>query len=307
MPKEVPLLKISISGPTIRPGRIAIPILLKLCQEAQAAVNRQAISIEAKKSDKPAPDLLLRECALELIGLKRGSTTLEFAPANKQMSLFPELASARIDAVSAVATTLRDVNQKRGKWRPPDPRVLDTLDELGGLFSSGVNKLKWIVPRQNGHKGARAEFVPAPLNKVKRRKQKFLDLEGPAAVQAAGPIVPSEAVTPGAHPVALQTPSVQESFLEGLLEAGEGKVRITPTFGAPATIRYSADKADSVLEAVHKPVRVRVDPKSRTLVDIEVTASGAIDTRLFWIPKSTDQIVAEQSVQVVADVNAFRN
>ncbi len=175
-PKERPLLTISISGPEVKPGRISVPVLLKLCQEAQAAISRQAEANEARRSETPSTDLVHRECTLELIALKRGSTTLDFARANKQVSLLPEMAAVSIEAASAVATTLLAASQKRGKWKPSDPGVLDALDDLGSIFDAGIDKVKWIVPRQNGHRRTAAEFVPATLRRVAASPSRSLRL-----------------------------------------------------------------------------------------------------------------------------------
>jgi hypothetical protein len=298
IPKEQPLLKISISGPGVKPGRIKLPVLFKICQEAQAAVNRQAEAIEASMSEKPLPESVLRDCTLELIALKKGSTTLDFAPASKQPFLIPEMASVGIDAVSAVATTMRAASRKRGKWKAPDPNVLDVLDDLGEVFTQGVNKLKWIVPRQNGHRGTRAEFDPATLLRVKRRKQESLPLHGQVVPYIAAEAEPLAATVP--------PPPFQESFLEGMLELGDGKVRITPATGAPTTLSYAADKFENILGALHKPVRVKVDAKARKLVDIEITgAFRDFDTSSFFEAKGIEQLIAEQRVQPIADLSVL--
>jgi len=100
---------------------------------------------------------------------------------------------------------------------------------------------------------------------------------------------------------------VQESFLEGLLEAVEGKVRITPAAGPPSTLSYDADKFENILIALHKPVRVRVDPKApRKIVDIEVTEIPTLlDTAGFFHSRSIDQLIAEQHIQPIADITVL--
>ena len=298
MGKERPLLKITISGPGVKPGRISLPILQKICQEAQEAVNRQAQAIEAKVGGKPASEVVVRECTLELIALKKGSTTLDFGPASKQLSLLPEMQSLGFDAVNAVATTLRAVSKARGKWKPPDPDVLDALDELGGIFKEGVKSLKWIAPSQNGHKTTTAEFVPATHRKLKRRKQESLPLE------SSTPLAPTAEGTSSVHSTS-QVP-IQESFLEGMLEVAGGSVRITPLIGAPAVISYGADKAETVLEAMHKPVRVKLDKQGgHKLVDIEITAEMDTGTASFFTPKSIDQLIAEQHIHPITDISVL--
>ncbi len=300
-PKERPLLTISISGPEVKPGRIAVPVLLKICQEAQAAINRQAEANEAKKSDKPGTEVVRRECTLELIALKKGSTTLDFAQANRQGSLIPEMAALSIEAASAVANTLRAASRKRGNWKPPDQGVLDAIDELGSIFDEGIDKVNWIVPQQNGHKKTVAEFVPATLRRVKRFKQGAFHLKGEDKPQFGVPVTP-----PTVAPTQAQPSSTQGSFLEGMLEAVEGKVRITPALGPALTLTYSADKSANILEALHKPVRVKTDPTARRVVDIMVTeGAGLFDTASFFSSKTIEQLIAEQHIEPIADISVL--
>src|SRR5882724_6593235 len=104
-----PLLEIKISGPGVKPGCVALRLLYKICHEAQEAVNRQAQAIESKATGKPITEAAMRECRLELVGLKKGSTILEFSPASKQPSLMPKAELLGVEAVSEVATALRAV------------------------------------------------------------------------------------------------------------------------------------------------------------------------------------------------------
>jgi hypothetical protein len=172
-----PLLEIKISGPGVKPGRIALGLLYKICHEAQEAVNRQAQAIESKTTGKPITETAIRECRLELVGLRKGSTILEFSPASKQPSLLPDSALLGVEAVSEVATALRAVNQRRGRWKAPDPRVLDALEDLGKIFEEGVDRLQWIAPGSARRKRTTADFVPSYLPKIKRRKQDSLQFE----------------------------------------------------------------------------------------------------------------------------------
>ena len=106
MPREKPLLKIKINAPGMKPGTIPIPLLLKICGEAQAAIN--AAVAEGQKNKKPAKGKkaqasvsdVATDYTLELIALKRGSTTLDFAAASNQLSL-PGVAGGP-EAVAAV-------------------------------------------------------------------------------------------------------------------------------------------------------------------------------------------------------------
>src|SRR5205823_4093866 len=177
---------------------------------------------------------------------------------------------------------LRAVNQKRGPWQPPDSRVLDALEELGSIFDEGVDRLEWIAPSHGGRKSETAEFVPAALPRIRRRKQEALPLEEP----------PKRATSGAARSA---RPKHQEPLLEGLLEPEGGSVRITPPHGAPLVISYSARDAATVLSAIHKSVRVIVDKEGKRLVRIEVTEKGLLDTS-FFARKTLEQLRLEQGV-----------
>jgi hypothetical protein len=106
----------------------------------------------------------------------------------------PETELLGVEAVSEVATTLRAVSQKRGKWKAPDPRVLDALEGLGSIFDEGVDRLEWIAPGTPRRKRATAEFVPSYLPKIKRRKQESLQFEvlSEAAEHAPTQVAPTD-------------------------------------------------------------------------------------------------------------------
>jgi hypothetical protein len=288
------LLEIRIDGPGVEPGRIALPVLYKICRQVQETVNRQAQAIESRESGQPIKESKAQECKLELIGLvKDGSTRLQFAPASKQLVLIPHIDSLGVEAVAAVAATLRAVNQIRGHWTPPDSRVLDALEELGSVFEEGIDILEWIAS-QGGRKTT-AEFVRTALLRIKSRKQEMLPL-------AEGPSKRPD------RPVRVAPPSpIQESFLEGLLESAGGSVRITPRSGDSTVITYGADKAASVLNAIHRPVRVRVDKEAGKIVDIELADEERepFDAARFFANKTIDQLRTEQNVPAITDLDSL--
>ena len=80
-----PLLKI-LYWPGLRQAH-PNPILIKICSEAQKAVNRQAKALLVSRWPGRHTAEVVQECTLDLVGLKRGSTTLDFVPASEQLSL----------------------------------------------------------------------------------------------------------------------------------------------------------------------------------------------------------------------------
>jgi hypothetical protein len=278
MPKEKPLLKIKVTGPDLKPGHIPIPLLVRICGEAQKAINRQAEALSGKRSLRTGPPTaqVAQECTMDLVGLKKGSTTLHFVPAGPdQKALYP----ISIEAVSAVGEALKFVNRKRNNTPPPDVGVLDSLNHLGEVFGSGIDNLKWIVPAHNGTGQVTAQFNAKVLPKLKARLQPTLPL-GPEATRK------------------------QFDSFEGTLELGEGKGRIVPAVGAPTLFNFGPEKAAAVLEATTKPVKAKLDPKTHKLRDIEVSSFGKGD---FFASKTIDQLIAEQHVKPIADFSLFES
>jgi hypothetical protein len=281
MRKEKPLLKIKISAPGIRKGHIPVPLLLRICGEAQAAVNRQAAALADKRSLRPGPATaeVARECTLDLVRLGDGSTTLDFVPASDQQSLLP----TSIEAVSGVGTALKFVTSKRAKSSPPDIGVLDSLNSMGHIFDKGVKKLQWIVPARNGNKRVVADFVPETRSKIQARMQQPLPLGAESASAPEGTI------------------------LEGLLELADGKCRIiNPAVGVPTVLNFGEDKAENVYEARHKPVKVEIDAKSHKVKTIEITAAPDLLGRAqFFAGKTIDQLIVDQGVHPITNLEAL--
>src|ERR1700688_910656 len=112
-----PLLKLRIEGPGIRSGAISVPNLVRICQAAQDAVNRQAEAMRGGQSLRPGPksSVVYQECTLELTGIKRGSTVLPFTLAKPQQQLpMPELTTFGREVVREVATAVQKIGSRRG-------------------------------------------------------------------------------------------------------------------------------------------------------------------------------------------------
>jgi hypothetical protein len=152
-PKSI--LRLKVSGPHIKPGRIPIPELLVICEHAQAAVNRQAEVLRGKRGLRPGPTatIVKTECTLELFSIGRGSAALSFAgpePAPQpQTDLDLDIEKLGEAAVRTVVTSLRAA--KRG--RAPvamDIGVKRSLEEMGKVLNNGVSKIEWIAPAIRG-------------------------------------------------------------------------------------------------------------------------------------------------------------
>ena len=113
-----PILRVIVKGPGIRSGRIGVPDLIRLCEAAQNAVIKQAEAIEGLKTIHPGPttNAIRSGCTLELIGIKKGSTTLEFALADRQLKI-ADIKSLGEDAVAELTKTIKILGNGAGRKR----------------------------------------------------------------------------------------------------------------------------------------------------------------------------------------------
>lgn len=169
------VLQLKVKGKGWRSGTIPVPELIKICEEAQRAVNRQAEALSGKtKTQHPGPvaDKIQHECTLELIGVRKGSTTLQFAialphlPAKSQfeMNFQEENEAFGEKVISALAGTIKAL----GNGKPPGPvdeGVLKSVYALTGVVGKHVDELNWIAPKIGAFKR-----IAAPLNHLVRER-----------------------------------------------------------------------------------------------------------------------------------------
>src|SRR5215467_11805675 len=141
-----PLLQIKLRGPGIRRGRISIPDLLKICQETQNTVNKQAEALKGRKTIHPGPTsaIIQEECTLELVGIKPNCTTLEFELAKQQMA-FPVTPGFGAEVVGEVGHTIKKLRSRRPPSDGIDSGVLLSLYKLSGLVAPrGISSIEWV-------------------------------------------------------------------------------------------------------------------------------------------------------------------
>lgn len=171
-----PLFKLRIEGPGVRRGAISVPDLIRICQAAQDAVNRQAEAKQGGQSLRPGPKsaVVYQECTLELTGIQKGSTILPFAFARSQQPL-PEIASFGHEAVLEVATAIKELGNTSRRRRNPSPVIeaglLDSLRAMGEVLDRDVTSIEWVVPG-NGHRPVKAVFDRRVRDRVVERIQR---------------------------------------------------------------------------------------------------------------------------------------
>ncbi len=231
-----PVLRLKLRGPNVRSGRIPVPELIKVCQEAQAAVKRQAQAMEGRKSIHPGPvaTSILEECTLELVAIRKGSTTLDFAFANSQLRIAEVAAEALGNqAISEVAASIKSLGN--GNKKNIDPGVLQSVYNLGGLVEGKrITTIEWIAPAGGG---ARRRVVASVTSTVRER----------AALR-------------------LSSPRYLPIHIDGVLDMADfrpedHKCRIDPAIGAPVLCTFGPELADTVQMLLRTTVRATGEGK----------------------------------------------
>src|SRR5579864_3598846 len=142
-----PLLKLRIQGPGVRQGAIAVPDLIRICQAAQDAVNRQAEAMRGGQSLRPGPKsaVVYQECTLELTGIQKGSTVLPFALAKPQQSLpLPDITTFGREVVLEVASVVKQIGATGRRRKNPhfEAGLLYSLREMGEVLDRGVTSIE---------------------------------------------------------------------------------------------------------------------------------------------------------------------
>lgn len=253
MPKAATsVLKLRVRGPGIGNGRIPVPDLIKICQEAQAAVKKQAEAMEGRKTIHPGPvaAAILEECTLELIKVGKGSTTLEFAFARPQMRIAEMEAEALgAQAISEVVASIKSL--ANGNRKAIDPGVLQSVYSLSGIVAEGkrVNKIEWSAP------GRGRRRLVASVNTTVRER---------AALR-------------------LSSPRYMPGHVDGVLDMADFKTedyrcRIDPAIGSPVLCTFGPDLADRIQQLLRTTVRASGNAKYPAHAEkIELLDLQAID------------------------------
>lgn len=226
------VLKLKVSGPAIHSGRIPIPDLVRICQEVQNTVNRQAEAMEGRKTIHPGPvmDQIRKECTLELVGIRKGSTTLCFQPTASQPRIpYPDQRTFLSDAIGQIASTIKDLGNGKEQTQDIDAGVLLGLYTFGNLADGKrITQIQWTAPKSDGHKR-----ISAPVNKIVRDR---------VAAQ-------------------LSSPRKQSAQVDGILDMADFKptelrCRIDPAIGAPVLCTFEERDSGQILALLREPVRV---------------------------------------------------
>jgi hypothetical protein len=217
-----------VCGPSVRSGRIAVPDLIKICQELQNTVTRQAEALEGRKTIHPGPAaaIIQDECTLELLGIKKGSTRLEFGLVKPQLPLVPD-SSFGVEVIKELTGTIKSLGN--GNNTAVDPGVLQGLYGLGAVVQTKRVSSIEITNRKTGRQPA----LKATIDHIVAER---------VAERMSGP-------------------RKGTIHIDGVLDMADFKIkdlkcRVDPPIGASITCLFEPDLADQVYSLLRQPVRV---------------------------------------------------
>jgi hypothetical protein len=274
------LLQLKVDGPGIRRGRIPVPDLIKICQETQNAVSRQAEAIKGRTTLHPGPIAasIQQECTLELIGIGVGSATLRFDLAKPQMPLFEEAGRLAAEVVVELAATIKSLGNG-GHKKDIAPGVLSSLYNLAGVTETkSVSRVDWIVPGHGGQKRVAAEINRAVRARIATR---------------------------------LSKPRLTCISIDGILDEADfrptdRKCRIDPALGTPVNCTFGPDIENTVYTLLRKPVRIIGEgtvppyadrPESVQIQVIRELPSLELGKSMFLANASIEELAAAQNVK----------
>ena len=283
------VLKLRIDGPGVRSGTISVPDLLRICQAAQDAVNRQAEAMRGGSSLRPGPKTseVYDECTLELVGIEKGSTILPFRFAKPQQSLpLPDAMTFGADVITNVVTTVKRIGGTQLGYNF-EPGVLDSLKVLGEVLEKKrISEIEWIVPSRPGQKAIKAVFDKRVRDRVLQKVKK---------------------------------PSQRSESVDGVLEMAdfkeqEHKCRIHPAIGQPIACSFDVGQEDQVYQSLRKPVRVtgmaKINPHTGRIDELRIEKIAIVEPLLtggrdFFAQRSMEQLAEIQGVKPLKNPKTF--
>jgi hypothetical protein len=285
---RVAVLTLRLSGPGLRKGTIPVPELIRVCEEAQNAVTRQAEALEGKKTIHPGPTSvgIREECTLELISLGDGSTTLGFDFAKPQMALpIPGQRSLGTEAISEISETILSLGNG-DKKKDHDAGVLRSIYGISSLIDKKITKLTWESQKSLASPipGA-AKVIKAKINSTVRERA-------------------------AAH---LSKPTFKTVQIDGVLDMADfgrkdRKFRVDPAIGQPVLCLFAVEFEEAVQANIRQPVRVRglakIQADSARIEHIQVTSLESLSS----LALGEGNFLKSQTIQELADaqgVEAF--
>ncbi len=286
--RVVPLFSLRIKVQGVPSGHVSVPDLLTLCEEAQRAVTRQAEALEGRKTLHPGPtsDFIKQECTLELIGLRKGSTTLQFSLANPQQRLplpnyrdiGPEVVHELASTIKALGVHRKPADTRKAESRVFDEGVLNSLYKLGSVVEGEKPKtLELIAPKMGGQPRISVKIEKSTRENIAKR----LSRPRKAHVQVDGTLDMAD------------------------FKTGDKRCRIDPPIGPSIVCAFDDELEERIYTLLRRPVRVSgvatIVPQtgkveSLRIDNLDPLPSLALGEGSFFVSHSLEQLADLQNV-----------
>jgi hypothetical protein len=273
-------LTITLTGPGIGEGRLALAELVHVGRNLQAALERIALVLRGEATSlKPGrrPADVTGLCRFDLVGFRGGSAVLELELAGAERPF--EIMDLGEAALDRMVEGLQRVSE--GPSLPPgwDTGVLVAWRELGSIFDRGVDHIEVARAKRTGVSVVR--YTPAVRDQIVQR------IRGPM------------------HDLL----TVEGRLLMADFDEAHRRCRVHPSYGPPVACIFREDQREAILDLLTKYVRVvgqaeRDEEHGRvrvvTISDIEpIEVPGDPGGADFWEHPSVEELAQRQAVRPV--------
>jgi len=235
----------------------------------------------------PTTSAIRQECTLELVAIRKGSTTLQFGWAKPQIPLpfGDESVAFGVEVVGELASAIKSLGN--GNRKPVDDGVLNSIYSLASVVEAkNVDTIEWIVPgRGSGRKIA---------GKVDRTVRDRIATR-------------------------LSKPRRIRTMVDGVLDMADFKpkdmkCRIDPPIGASITCAFLPELGDRVYSLMRKPVRASGEAVMQPYTDridllqietIDPLPSLALGEGNFFTSSSIADLAHVQKVKPLKDLSVL--
>jgi len=282
--KPRPVLTVKLEGPGIRKGRVPIPDLVRICEDVQSAISKQAEALRKEKTYHPGPIKrnIQEECTLELIAIRGNSPTMlefDFRKSQRTLEFNEELGAT---AIRELSNTISRVRKK--STDAFDPGVLLKLYSLAGVITSkGISRINWVTPSRKGHHKTISSTI---TKRVRDSVAKRLSAPRTALVEVDGVLEMAD------------------------FKKEDYKCRIDPSIGPPVMCTFDPQREDEIYGLLRHYVGARGEGTIHPYTDkielmhiSEITplAPTALSDQSFFASVSLDDLMTANNIKPLND------
>ena len=272
---EAPRLEVRLVGPAAKEGRLRLDVLVEVAQAVQLSVTRLAYALRGESTVRRGrtPREIADLTRLEIVGLREGSTLLEFDLAEHQRPLDElDLGVEALEAFQAGLTLVASGGMPPEPW---DHGVVQTVERLTRVLGKGIDEI--AVARAGSAPEERVVLTKS--TRVKRRL-----------------VVP-----PGTRDYV----EIEGRLLMADFAATRDEARIHRPLDSPVRCTFGTELESAVLSLLRRYVRAtglaELDDQGRIkILELESVEDAEFAAgRSFWDLPTLDELTEEQGIEPV--------